>query len=116
MTFTGQRRPQTPSDVLRAAADYIEEHGWVQEDYERHGSVCVIGSLRAVVYGHPSVVSAGEDENDLARQALRHICNEVCAADRAVLACWNDSTDRTEAEVIAALRRAAERAEEKTNG
>lgn len=90
-------RERTASDVLLAAARYIEEHGWSQDGawIERDGSACAVGGIQAVT---------DWDEKGLAVAAENGLCEflgVVCAES------WNDALGRTRDEVLAALRGAA---------
>ena len=99
--------PQTVADVLNAAADLIEPEGaWIQGYYalDANGDSvtardidamcwCVLGAIRV----------AGHFDHDTTRPSLvfnRHIGAELM--DK-----WNDAPERTQVEVVAALRAAA---------
>jgi len=82
---------------LRAAADVLERDGWTQEQFtDALGCHCAEG---AFMYATPSV-----ERWTAASAALRSYLG-------AVVITWNDAPGRTAAEVIAALRAAADRAE-----
>src|SRR5258708_3170413 len=85
-------RSQT-STTLLDAADYIPMHGWCQHILRNTtGEVCLIGAI----------VSVGADETrHLAFQAMRNFL------DTQWLSFWNNESERTEEEVIAALEEAA---------
>lgn len=99
-------RERTTADVLRAAARYIEEHGWTQAAYEdeERGHVCVLGSINAVTTGVPTI----HDEQGVGNAA--ELALEEFLGDRSAVR-WNDEAKRTEQEVLAALRAAADRAD-----
>lgn len=93
-------RPKTTADVLRHAARYIEEHGWCCDTYaEDDGRVCGWGALNAVINGDPF----DDDESPSWIAA-----NDAVAGLVGSLPDYNDTPGRTAAEVIAALRAAAE--------
>lgn len=92
-------RERTASDVLLAAARYIEEHGWCQGIERDHsGRVCVVGALRAVDGCRPG--------SSLSRPASA-AWDRLDAMFGGYPAYWNDTPERTEAEVLSALRSAA---------
>lgn len=97
--------PTEPADVLDAAADYIERHGWLQGQSwlgewpnlaYRSGPVCASGAIRVAV--RPD----GKWSNT-AQSALQVLENYLDA----YAAQWNDIPGRTRAEVVQALRDAA---------
>jgi hypothetical protein len=93
---------RTPRDVLRAAARYIEEHGWYQGNYRNtDGRVCIVGAILSVT---PEV----DDTGDPGRLRSRSVDVLVLAFDDKAVTRWNDAPGRTEAEVLVALRAAAE--------
>lgn len=91
--------PQTLAEVLDAAANLIEPEGaWTQHEWGHDGCYCLDGALMAAKgtgYTFP--------ELDLIR--------EVTGAESAIH--WNDADHRTQAEVVAKLREAAELARER---
>lgn len=110
----------TPSysaaDVLRRAAEVLDERGWAQTDYEDiDGCVCALGALSVVVYGDPY---PPDDDLRVAVEAVAlgaleaHLkigFDRPAYAGEAV-AKWNDAMGRTVDEVKAAFLAAAERA------
>lgn len=81
-------------DDLLKAADYIDEHGWCQGDSgDASGRVCLVGALEMTINDRRRLKSAAD--------ALRHSIG--CSR----LSRWNDAPERTQAEVVAALRAAA---------
>lgn len=93
---------ETTARVLRAAAWYIEEHGWCQGRWENEeGKVCLDGAILRVMgqfAGH---------KNFSARYIpiIGALGPEVGYSPIG----FNDTDGRTEQEVTAALRRAADR-------
>jgi hypothetical protein len=102
-------------DVLNAAADYIEQYGWTQDNYAEgvmpgvwmldrvinyikteHPPVCVIGSVFAVA--HPQQATAFEHT----------LISKFYSRYGIDPASWNDQGGRTKEEVVAALRELAE--------
>jgi hypothetical protein len=124
----------SPAEVLRAAALYLERHGWNQDTYYPPGTAghcltppaCALGALGMVVYGHPVTEPESESNPDFrqldrARAALReHLETHGLAVtgpmwtwddgepDPVTIADWNDEPDRTQNEVITALNAAAD--------
>ena len=84
---------------LRAAADVLERDGWTQgRFYDRSTHArCAVGAIHYVV-NHKGVRAVQ------AREAFADHVGEMGSS-------WNDAVGRTAAEVIAALRAAADRAE-----
>lgn len=86
------------ADVLNGAADLIERDGFVQRMFSDHrGRRCMDGAIMTTC-----LPGRWQD-----RQAAREVLVAVVGAD---LYDWNDEPGRTQAEVVAALRAAAERA------
>jgi hypothetical protein len=115
----------TPAEVLRAAADLIEPEGkWVQgalagdeQGRPLRAAVtgadfcgfcwCAWGSLDMATWN-----AAVKDQRDgawKARDGARVALHSYLGRD---VAAWNDAPERTQAEVVAALRAAADRAEQ----
>lgn len=96
---TEERTETGPSlaDVLTRAADLLEEFDWQQgsDGSCAEGSMCLVGALRETGIGGMKMVEAVRALN---------------LPGHAVPWQWNDMPDRTKAEVVATLRRAAERA------
>ena len=108
----------TVSETLRAAADLIEPKGaWTQGSYwkDADGATyndnpggalpvcwCAIGALGEVGKVDPADLNLrGGSVTDKAYEAL------VDTIGEASVVLWNDSRNRTQAEVVAALRAAA---------
>lgn len=95
-------RAKTPKGVLRAAARYIEEHGWYQGDYAApDGAVCALGAINVVVTGSPYDLGDGVDR-DLTLAAANVIENRLGSIGP--ISWWNDAPGRTKDEVLAVLR------------
>jgi hypothetical protein len=98
-----------PSEVLSRAADLIEPEGaWnrfalaydkrggeVDPDSPKATCWCAAGSLQRFASWH-------SDTYEEARQYIARVINEPLVAS------WNDDPDRKQAEVVAALRQAAD--------
>lgn len=84
------------ADILRRAADIIEENGWIQGTLvdDETGAVCAIGAIQQACrqIDTPTYWSA--------RNALGQYVDDGVSI-------WNDDEDRTKEEVLAALREAA---------
>lgn len=82
------------SETLTAAAELIERDGWCQYvSTNNEGRRCAVGAIN---------VAAGRDysNSSYALWAMRQHIGESVAQ-------WNDAPERTQAEVVAALREAA---------
>lgn len=90
----------TEADVLRRAADLLEEFGWCQGDYgsKEAGAFCAVGACRQA----SSDLNFRRDEYGLMWPESALELDNVPP--------WNDDPARTKEEVIARLREAAERA------
>ena len=99
-----------PSEVLAKAADLIEPEGaWTQNAYARGKSGrpvdpenkryavcwCAVGAISRIA-------AAGSAPWWTARRPLERVIGQSCLPD------WNDTPGRTQAEVVAAFRAAAE--------
>ncbi len=101
-----------PSDILSRAADRLEQPGaWTQNAFARtsddkrvfpYSSNAVCWCARGVVA--KELQHSDEWETPHAYDYLRR------AAGALSIATWNDAPERTQAEVVAALRKAAEMA------
>lgn len=93
-----------PSEILNAAADLITPEGaWGQGNFVKRvngkNCYCAVGAIEAMPSG--------------ASRNLRTACEAVYAIIKAPsITGWNDHPDRTQAEVIDALRKAAKLAQE----
>jgi hypothetical protein len=111
----------TPAEVLRAAALYIERHGWIQHLFYGHNGpfppADVLGAIRIAVLGDTQGLSGIPSDPDtiLINRVQRYLAaqldtdyttGDVAALD--VIGDWNDETDRTPDTVIATLREAAD--------
>ncbi|MFE1321660.1 hypothetical protein [Kitasatospora phosalacinea] len=93
--------------VLRLAAEYLEVHGHCKGKFaapEGRGA-CAVGAIRAVVTGSRYIV------HPLVERAVEAF--SATLPDRSYdpdenIAAWNDEPERTTAEVVRALRAAAE--------
>lgn len=101
------------AEILVQAADLIEERGWNQGDYVNDcGGLCTFGALYIAVGLTPAFIRTDEADQralaaltvvDEAAQALRqHVGRDVGISE------WNDAPGRTKAEVVTALRAAAQ--------
>lgn len=105
----------SPAEVLRAAADKLEGGHWIQGESARNSHTrrpvasnspradcwCAYGALNAVTLWPEDAIGA-----------LHKLINLNLSLDSARgLIDWNDDPSRTEAEVVAAMRSAADRLE-----
>lgn len=106
---------KTVSEILSAAADLIEPEGaWTQGHYARGVSgrpvvtvqraicFCALGAIN---------VAAGLKPNEDSREAQRVLESILPWPDVPI---WNDDPERTQADVLAALRKAAALAREQS--
>ena len=95
------------ADVLNGAADLIERDGWTQHQYRGpNGEHCVTDALMRAAGTQPGD-SGAPGALVLYSSASLTLAVEV---HEGRLPIWNDEFGRTKAEVVAALRAAAERA------
>lgn len=86
-------------DVLLRAADYIEEHGWIQGNRTGSCGVCLVGAIEMVSNGKITIASAeGYYLPDVAR------VSKVVGCDAWI---WNDRNGRTKEQVVSILRQMA---------
>lgn len=110
------------SEVLRRAADYIDEHGWIRGDFGyRGGPVCAVGAINAVtapptgerviITGIDHFPSHGDRFNAV-RKLYDHLGLDTPWHDGFgignAVAQWNDASGTTALEVTAAMRAAAD--------
>lgn len=94
------------ADVLNGAADLIERDGWCQYFYQDpNGCRCLAGAIDDAA-GLDVSHASRKDEESVTYQA-RCVVADVVGNN---WTSWNDTPGRTQAEVVAALRAAAERA------
>jgi hypothetical protein len=127
MTYT----PNTdPVQVLRNAADYLETNGWIQGDFfVRTGmnheptAACALGAIQIAVVGFAldvfSLFNPGAPEFDTTVRAAGLVVNHLrqlhntarlsTSSQTTALVRWNDRNGRTAAEVVTAMREAADR-------
>lgn len=98
-------RERTARDVLLAAARYIEEHGWKRNGWWRGGDspVCVEGGIMAVLHD-------SRRSSPMWYECRARFMAAIQPSDELFPWTWNDTPGRTEAEVLAALRAAADTA------
>ncbi|MDQ7910216.1 hypothetical protein RB614_37545 [Phytohabitans sp. ZYX-F-186] len=121
-----------PVQVLRNAADYLEANGWTQLAFFRFAggeppAACSAGAIQIAVTGGPVDVFADNYRQNPANSRqfaavleaidvlVSHLRREHHTAAltsmfaASALARWNDRTGRTLAEVVTAMREAADR-------
>lgn len=92
-------RAKTPEGVLRAAARYIEEHGWTQwRLQDETGAVCAVGAVNAVLHGDPR--SYDPQRADLDDQVFGALWLRIGGS----VFGFNDAPGRTVDEVLAVFR------------
>ena len=116
----------TPAALLRGAALYLERHGWTTGEIfapatEENSlpNACAIGAINVAAHGRPVLSSLDGTDDDLTNAAILAMrvfavwldpdykfgINGTSAID--IIGDWNDHTGRIAAEVIEALRDAA---------
>jgi hypothetical protein len=111
----------TPADVLRAAALYLERHGWTQyllyESDQPFPPACAMGAVRMTVLGDPLGLADIPNDTDtaLVNRVLRYLAGYIDADFDAETSSamqfigeWNDDRDRTKPDVVSLLRDAAD--------
>ena len=89
---------ETAKLLLKAAA-VIDEIGWCQNGYTKHGGYCIYGAL-----DHAAGFDVGEGAtNQVVSQAAWRFIDAV----KSSVAGWNDTPGRTKDEVVAKLRAVA---------
>ena len=119
-----------PVQVLRDAADYLEVNGWIQHDFfvrsgmnDEPTQACALGAIQIAVVGVAldvfSTFNVGAPEFDTTVQAAGFVVDHLrqqhdtaqlsLTSKTTALAKWNDRHGRTVAEVVTAMREAADR-------
>lgn len=99
--------PATPAEVMRRAADDIEKYGWTQHrsyadpDARPTSATCLDGAIHRA-----SGCATAPDTDAFHLYVTTRLLCEAHLGDDPVG--WNDHPRRTEAEVVAALRAAAD--------
>lgn len=97
--MTSRRLLDPVSKALLDAADYIEKNGHIKHRMRGPGdSACVLGALVKVCNALPE--SLPPTALDSAERLMRHLGTIGIVS-------WNDAPERTQEEVVAALRGAA---------
>jgi len=85
---------------LRAAVDVLERDGWTQGGLSEDGRLCAIEAIWR---------ACGQSGGERSQNAVEQLRTAI-PFQRSIIG-WNDTPGRTAAEVIAALRAAADAAE-----
>lgn len=121
--------PLLPSTILHGAAAVIRARGWTQEDWveptpdehdEETCGVCILAAINIAAGQDPSATLTGAALDAAMVLAeylgLAHLLADVVNVHEAFVDVigngWNDTPDRTEDEVVHALRQAALKAQE----
>lgn len=89
-------------EVLEAAAEYIEQHGWIQETLTDGEAVCIVGSMYGVC-GYLSEINE-HLKIEMVKEPFDLLASYMKSQE---IASWNDAPERTEQEVLDALQKAA---------
>jgi hypothetical protein len=96
----GETEIDEAGKILLDAADYVERHGWCQNEFQNgFGSVCIMGALLHVVQWPDHLQGRGITE--ILPRLTKYL--GVTRLDN-----WNDAPGRTNEQVVAALRGAAQ--------
>lgn len=96
---------KTNAEVLRGAADYIEEHGLARfRRLTDDGRACIVGAVEIARHG---AVEIEREDNPYDDPALRFV-EQIVGTDPSH---WSDKEDRSAHEVVTVLRTAADSAE-----
>lgn len=96
---------KTKAQILTAAADLIEEKGWVQGHFDAaDGAVCAVGAIRTVMFGS---TRCPDTYTWLYEEVKDALLDEIGPNGVNGIPTWNDAFSRTKAEVVAAFRAAA---------
>ena len=89
------KTPEPWRDALLKAAELIEQRGWCQDFLENsRGQVCALGAMDML-------------EHSMEFDWMRSLMALEIEIGSASIADWNDNPSRTQAEVLAAFRAAA---------
>jgi hypothetical protein len=94
-----------PMSITEMVYAFFKRNGWGQEYHHRDACYCLSGAAAAVTVdgfeedSHSSLSSSG-------RVARTMLAKELGFRDRDEMETWNDTKDRTKAEVMEQLRRA----------
>ena len=129
-------RSETPAAVLRHAAIYLWRYGWIKAAFYHQPDpdlelpfppACTVGAIRAAVFGQPmdalyDTTGSQLDDPDHTRLVDQCIASPTrpgqrgrprirsrrCSGTLDVIADWNDTAERTIADVLIALYCAAD--------
>ncbi|MGN6063805.1 DUF6197 family protein [Brevundimonas diminuta] len=107
---------KSPAEVLEAAADLLEQPGaWTQDEFARDSVgrvVCPTSTLATCwcVRGAIAAVNEDEDDHTANNRNWKAAARLLGFHDAMDIELWNDAPERTQAEVVAALREAARQA------
>lgn len=91
-------------EVLEAAAEYIEQHGWIKYRASNNdGNVCTLGAL-ASVCGWERSMNYSAVPRLLDYQEAQGLLQNIIHSS---IGEWNDEPKRTEQEVLDTLQKAA---------
>jgi hypothetical protein len=116
----------TPAQTLRGAALYVQRHGWTQHHYYwrtpgKLPAACALGAIGMAAHGqaldNPQDITlpawlafhgAYETLNDYLELGGHYTVLDEDLFDQSSIGNWNDHTDQTAEQVIAALHAAAD--------
>ncbi|QNJ90739.1 hypothetical protein HZU40_21100 [Mycolicibacterium fluoranthenivorans] len=113
--------PMTPSELLTAAADWIDSHGWLQGNfYDADGRTCAIGALhfasRNGGYGrdgqaaHEAITEAAGSLAQIAEDLSGKAIDGATAQEKTIH--WNNSGVIDRADAVVWLQKASAHAAE----
>jgi hypothetical protein len=98
------------AEVLRRAAEYMSERGWIQGKLQTENGVCAMGAIHNVLCEMMSKPHSEEGAR-LERVAVTMMSGYLNVGSSPVvnhIPSWNDAPDRTAEDVILALKHSAD--------
>jgi hypothetical protein len=116
-TATGDHDDERVAETLRAAAQYLAEHGWIQGSYYDPAAevftpaACLVGAIAIVCYGGPNETPAEHldtPEGRLFEATLKYLDAYLLALHGVVAYEFSDEKGRTVDHVLMVLDDAAD--------
>lgn len=102
---------KTTAEILREAAEYIGEHGWIQGQLSNpDGKVCAIGAINRAAKS--DAVADTYDAIEALWNYLELPSGEQLGSGLHPVARWNDAPGRSAEDVILAMKCAAKEVDE----
>lgn len=99
----------TPREVLLKAAALVER-GWCQGHYalDDHGNPALVEDDASCFCAEGAIIAAGRTDSGSDFMETVRVLGRAIGVHESKIIAWNDAPGRTQAEVVAALRAAAE--------